>query len=214
MLGMSWPGDPNTDRRHSAICNSPAPDRALDCFSLSLSTFDTTPAPPSDPQHIMAAIASRSFACALRNSCNRAVPSPICRLNTCSRAPMIRPAAHPRYPTARFYSSESSSGGRTSRSNFSSGPSKPPAQDHGHGLLYIGIGLATLAGGYGAYLYKPDLFGQGTDAAASKGPFVPKFEDYHKVYDAVAKRLQDHDEYDDGSYGPVILRLAWHASGT
>ncbi|KAK4575188.1 heme peroxidase [Recurvomyces mirabilis] len=39
-------------------------------------------------------------------------------------------------------------------------------------------------------------------------------EDYQKVYDAIAKRLLDEDEYDDGSYGPVILRLGWHASGT
>lgn len=24
----------------------------------------------------------------------------------------------------------------------------------------------------------------------------------------------DNDDYDDGSYGPVLVRLAWHASGT
>jgi cytochrome c peroxidase len=26
--------------------------------------------------------------------------------------------------------------------------------------------------------------------------------------------LEEKDDYDDGSYGPVLLRLAWHASGT
>lgn len=26
--------------------------------------------------------------------------------------------------------------------------------------------------------------------------------------------LEEKDEYDDGSYGPVLVRLAWHASGT
>jgi cytochrome c peroxidase len=37
--------------------------------------------------------------------------------------------------------------------------------------------------------------------------------DYQKVYNAIADLLED-DNYDDGSYGPVFLRLAWHASGT
>lgn len=37
---------------------------------------------------------------------------------------------------------------------------------------------------------------------------------YQEVYDAVAHRLHEVDDYDDGSYGPVILRLGWHASGT
>jgi cytochrome c peroxidase len=47
-----------------------------------------------------------------------------------------------------------------------------------------------------------------------KGPFTPKVEDYQKVYDHIAQLLVEKDEYDDGSYGPVLLRLAWHASGT
>ncbi len=38
--------------------------------------------------------------------------------------------------------------------------------------------------------------------------------DYQAVYDAIAERLIEEDEYDDGSYGPVVLRLGWHASGT
>ena len=46
------------------------------------------------------------------------------------------------------------------------------------------------------------------------GTFTPKQEDYQEVYDAVAHRLVENDQYDDGSYGPVILRLGWHASGT
>lgn len=46
------------------------------------------------------------------------------------------------------------------------------------------------------------------------GLITPAKEDYQKVYDAIAKRLVDEDDYDDGSYGPVLLRLGWHASGT
>lgn len=48
----------------------------------------------------------------------------------------------------------------------------------------------------------------------SIGIFTPTPEDYQKVYNAVAKKLWEEDSYDDGSYGPVVLRLAWHASGT
>jgi len=37
--------------------------------------------------------------------------------------------------------------------------------------------------------------------------------DYAEVRKAIADTLDDLD-YDDGSYGPVLVRLAWHASGT
>ena len=46
------------------------------------------------------------------------------------------------------------------------------------------------------------------------GVFKPTKEDYQKVYDAIAELLWEKDDYDDGSYGPVLVRLAWHASGT
>jgi cytochrome c peroxidase len=78
------------------------------------------------------------------------------------------------------------------------------------GLIWGAGALLATAAVYGVYTQKPEWFGQ----EAKSTFFVPRFEDYQKVYDAIAKRLQDHDEYDDGSYGPVLLRLAWHASGT
>lgn len=34
-----------------------------------------------------------------------------------------------------------------------------------------------------------------------------------QVYNDIAQGLEDND-YDDGSYGPVLLRLSWHAAGT
>eukprot|EP00955_Chlamydomonas_euryale_P082484 363732-Chlamydomonas_euryale.AAC.9 len=37
--------------------------------------------------------------------------------------------------------------------------------------------------------------------------------DYSQVYEAVADLL-DNPRWDDGSYGPLLVRLAWHASGT
>ena len=42
---------------------------------------------------------------------------------------------------------------------------------------------------------------------------LPGEKDYQEVYNAIAALLED-ESYDDGSYGPVILRLAWHNSGT
>ncbi|KAG0322308.1 heme peroxidase [Dissophora globulifera] len=52
-------------------------------------------------------------------------------------------------------------------------------------------------------------------AAAVSGEKDGKKEpiDYQKVYNHIATLLED-ENYDDGSYGPVFLRLAWHASGT
>lgn len=34
------------------------------------------------------------------------------------------------------------------------------------------------------------------------------------MYDEIAHLLVENDDYDDGSYGPVLFRLAWHCSGT
>ena len=51
-------------------------------------------------------------------------------------------------------------------------------------------------------------------SGVTKGVVIPKKEDYQQVYNEIAKLLEEKDDYDDGSYGPVIVRLAWHCSGT
>ena len=93
----------------------------------------------------------------------------------------------------------------------------PKASNNG---LYWGLGLVA-AGGAGYYLFAANR-GQGLQESAKEGSapgsktgiFTPSRDDYQKVYDEIAKRLEEKDDYDDGSYGPVLVRLAWHCSGT
>ncbi|KAL5120095.1 heme peroxidase [Pleosporales sp. CAS-2024a] len=95
---------------------------------------------------------------------------------------------------------------------YASGSEDGPDRYKGNptGLIWGAGALLAVAGGYGLYTMKPELFGQ----EAKTTMFTPRFDDYQKVYNMIAKRLEEHDDYDDGSYGPVLLRLAWHASGT
>jgi cytochrome c peroxidase len=99
------------------------------------------------------------------------------------------------------------------RRGYASEPESQPDKYEGNprGMLWGASALLAVATGYGVYMTKPEWFGKESSATAI---FTPKFEDYQKVYDHVAKLLEEKDDYDDGSYGPVLLRLAWHASGT
>ncbi|KAL3481516.1 heme peroxidase [Aspergillus californicus] len=74
--------------------------------------------------------------------------------------------------------------------------------------LLLGAGLAV--GCIGSFL----LLRQEPSTTSTKSVLVPSKEDYQKVYNEIARLLVKMDEYDDGSYGPVVLRLSWHASGT
>lgn len=83
--------------------------------------------------------------------------------------------------------------------------SEPTQKLRSSALVYIAG--AAVAGGAGFYLYN-------SSSSASVKTFVPTPADYQKVYNEIAGRLEEKDDYDDGSYGPVLVRLAWHASGT
>ena len=82
---------------------------------------------------------------------------------------------------------------------------------------YYATFAALAAAGGAGYFYLNN--GGVTDmkkgsSGETKGVFTPKKEDYQQVYNGIAKLLEEKDDYDDGSYGPVIVRLAWHCSGT
>ncbi|KAF5351772.1 hypothetical protein D9756_007753 [Leucocoprinus leucothites] len=115
------------------------------------------------------------------------------------------------------FSSVVSQRATASGANFRYFSTTPPPKSNT--ALYAGIGAAAI-GGFALY-YFTDLrkdvntvAKSATQTAKSATGFVPTKEDYQKVYNKVAELVQDAGEYDDGSYGPVLLRLAWHASGT
>lgn len=105
---------------------------------------------------------------------------------------------------------------QTFQSSSRRGYADSAAPKSSNAALYWGLGVAAV-GGAGAFYY----FNNGGDthlkagsAGETRGVFTPKKEDYQNVYNAIAKALAEKDDYDDGSYGPVIVRLAWHCSGT
>ncbi|KAL8292338.1 hypothetical protein RQP46_001804 [Phenoliferia psychrophenolica] len=97
---------------------------------------------------------------------------------------------------------------RAVRPAFRAYATEAPAAKGSNGLLFGGIAAVLLGGG--AYYAFGDM---ATDPAKLKVAASPKEVDYQAVYNAIADILEAED-YDDGSYGPVLVRLAWHCSGT
>ncbi|THH28380.1 hypothetical protein EUX98_g5799 [Antrodiella citrinella] len=98
----------------------------------------------------------------------------------------------------------------------------PTPKKSSNTLLYGGLGAAAI-GGVAFYIYTSSsdtakeassAVRSGAQAAKAAANFVPTKADYQKVYNRIAEVIDSAGEYDDGSYGPVLLRLAWHSSGT
>ncbi|PHH67258.1 hypothetical protein CDD81_3027 [Ophiocordyceps australis] len=95
--------------------------------------------------------------------------------------------------------------GQQNRRGYSSEPTP-----HKSSSAWIWLtGAAAAAGGLGYWYHTNN-----SSMASSTKLAQPTKQDYQKVYNEIASRLEEKDDYDDGSFGPVLLRLAWHASGT
>jgi cytochrome c peroxidase len=87
-------------------------------------------------------------------------------------------------------------------------PPPPPPKGGSSGFgTFAALAIVAGAGYYGYTQYY-------ADGSASKESVKRGFADYQEVYNSIAKKIEDEDDYDDGSYAPVLLRLAWHSSGT
>lgn len=117
--------------------------------------------------------------------------------------------AKPSGPSLRLTAGNSFT--RSSRRGYASGPESSRSYRN----LFLGAGGIAAAGAAGFYFYnQKDIHLVKGSAGETTGLFKPTKNDYQKVYDHIASLLVEKDEYDDGSYGPVLVRLAWHASGT
>ncbi|GJJ06430.1 hypothetical protein Clacol_000622 [Clathrus columnatus] len=93
-------------------------------------------------------------------------------------------------------------------------PPDPSTKSSTNILALVGIGAIVVVGGAFYAFSSNDTTAKSTIQAAKVATnFVPSKTDYQKVYNKIASLL-DASEYDDGSYAPVLIRLAWHASGT
>ncbi|THH05349.1 hypothetical protein EW145_g4863 [Phellinidium pouzarii] len=125
---------------------------------------------------------------------------------------------------AAFVAAPRTTARSTMRASFRkySTESTEPAKKSSNTLLYASLGGVALAGvGYYFYTSSSESSKQVGTAAKSAAQsvkvlanFVPTKEDYQKVYNEIAGILEENSEYDDGSYGPILIRLAWHSSGT
>lgn len=99
------------------------------------------------------------------------------------------------------------------QSSSSSSPPPPPHQPESKSSKLPLFAALTLGGiGLGYYFYavdsQSDLENRYTTPKSANSTL-----DYQAIYNDIAKVLDDVN-YDDGSYAPVLVRLAWHASGT
>ncbi|KAJ7282899.1 heme peroxidase [Mycena rebaudengoi] len=99
---------------------------------------------------------------------------------------------------------------------YSTPPPPAPEAAKSNTVLYASVLAAVLIGSGGYYYYSQGdaTVKGGVQALKAKTNFTPSQEDYQKVYNKIVELFDEAGDYDDGSYAPVILRLAWHASGT
>lgn len=117
----------------------------------------------------------------------------------------------PRLASRTAFSSASLASRHASRRFLATTPGQASSGGSSNAFLYGLLGAGVLGGG--AYYVSQRDPTADEDPRKIRDAASPKEVDYQKVYNAVAEVLEQ-DDYDDGSYGPVLVRLAWHCSGT
>jgi len=74
------------------------------------------------------------------------------------------------------------------------------------GATSTGVAAVALSGGLAFVV-------DASTATADNKLATPSKVDYNEVRKSIAALLDDSN-FDDGSYGPLFVRLGWHASGT
>lgn len=111
-----------------------------------------------------------------------------------------------------FHAHHRQSSSSSSSSTPPPSPPPPPPKPSSKLPVFFGLGLAGIGLGY--YFYRVDSDSNPQLAARYSTPKSANTRlDYQAIYNDIASILDDND-YDDGSYAPVLVRLAWHASGT
>ncbi|CAE6448450.1 unnamed protein product [Rhizoctonia solani] len=121
---------------------------------------------------------------------------------------VVRPQARLPISSARAYATEGASGGASS--GGTSWFALLAAAGFGAGAGALG---ASTLGGDGSSLREAGTAAKGAARSGQVAAGLSRSRaDYQKVYNRIAQVLDA--DYDDGSYGPVFVRLAWHSSGT
>ena len=126
-----------------------------------------------------------------------------------TRALRATPLASSMRPAARRVAIPRQAFQRQARRGYASEAPKPSGGSNT--ALIGGIAAIALAGlGYYATSGTPESLKQGSAAQGQQGSatFSPSREDYQKVYDFIAKKLIDEDDYDDG------INNAWLPANT
>jgi len=89
-------------------------------------------------------------------------------------------------------------------------PPPPPNNNSAYIMRFFLLGSVAVGGVFAYSLFNSEM---PQPAALATGGKSSVKKDYGEVKKAIEDIL-DVEGYDDGSYGPVLVRLAWHSSGT
>ena len=94
----------------------------------------------------------------------------------------------------------------TSSSSKSESKQEAEEEDGGSNNIILWSVAGAAAAGLGYYFYSSGTNNSKAKSLSAALPLTTQ-EDYQKVYNAISELLTSNSDYDDGSYGPVLVRL-------